>query len=161
MPTTAAVCRTANKTGGTGRIDTVATSIFDEKGIVPNETMLAGVLADSKVFWEDIKDYAVLICGTITTEWKFYSKKAGWTLTLKSGKRTILYLIPQDKFFKVNFVLGKKAVNAALDAGLPSSVTALIENAASYTEGRSFMFDVTGKAQADTAKKLIEIKNGN
>jgi len=139
----------------------MATSIFDEKTVVPDETMLAEALAGSKLLWEEMKSHVVMVCGDIASEWKFYSKKAGWSLVVKSGKRTMLYLIPQKGFFKVNFVLGERAVAAALAAGLPETVIALIKDAVPYMEGRSVMFDVANEAEADTAKKLIEIKGVN
>ena len=139
----------------------MATSRFGEKTIFPNETMIAEALAESKTLWGDIKSHVTEICGDVATEWKFYSKKAGWSLVVKSGKRTILYMIPQNKFFKVNFVFGEKAVASAIASGLPKSVVALIESAVPYSEGRSFMFDVTNEKEVDTVKKLIAIKNSN
>jgi len=139
----------------------MAASIFDEKTTPPDEAMITEALADSKTLWEDIKSHVELICGEQSSEWKFYSKKAGWSLVVKSVKRTILYLIPQKGFFKVNFVFGEKAVISALASGLPESLVALIKDAVPYAEGRSFMFDVTSKADSDTVKKLIEIKNAN
>ena len=92
---------------------------------------------------------------------KYYSKKAGWSFVVRSGKRTILYLIPQDRFFKANFVLGDKAVAATQDAGLPEDIVTLIERAAPYAEGRSFMFDIRSLDDVDSVGKLIRVKADN
>ena len=133
-------------------------SFFGDKALMPNADMLAGALGNSKVLWDQIRN-AAAACGSAAEQWKFYSRKAGWSLAVKSGSRTILYLIPLEGCFKVNFVFGEKAVEAARTVGLPEPVLALIEAATPYTEGRSFMFDVQTAADVESAQKLIEIKN--
>ena len=136
-------------------------SIFGDKAEVPTEDALVAALCESKVLWGDIKKQVESDCGNYNDEWKYYSKKAGWSFVVRSGKRTILYLIPQDKYFKVNFVLGDKAVTVAQDAGLPEAIVALIMDATPYTEGRSFMFDICSLDEVDTVRKLISIKAEN
>jgi hypothetical protein len=136
-------------------------SCFGEKPLVPNEKMLTEALADSKTLWDSIKNAVASACGEMSEEWKYYSKKAGWSFIVKSGKRTILYMIPQDSFFKVNFVLGEKAVAAARTANLPDSIIALIDEATSYAEGRSIMFDVKSDVDVSVVYKLIEVKHSN
>jgi len=134
-------------------------SFFGDKAAMPTDEMLAAALAGGKIFWDGLIDYVAASCGNVAEVWKFYSKKAGWSLVVKSGARTILYLIPRDAFFKASFVLGERAVTAALAAGLPEEITALITEARPYAEGRSFMFDVKSEVDAAAAKKLVEIKN--
>ena len=131
-------------------------SIFGEKALVPNEEMLAGALAGSKAWWNRVSSHVEAACGNVRAEWKYYTKKAGWTLVVKSGERTILYLIPLEGCFKASFVFGEKAVAAAQNAGLPAEVAALISEAKPYVEGRSFMIDVQTEADVDIAFKLIE-----
>jgi hypothetical protein len=136
-------------------------SIFGDKAMPPSEEALAGVLAGSKAYWDSIKSHVASECGDYSEEWKYYSKKAGWSLVVKSGKRTILYLIPLSGCFKANFVFGEKAVAAALVSGLPEPITALISQAAPYMEGRPFMVDITSESDARTVKRLIAIKETN
>ena len=136
-------------------------SIFGEKAEVPTEDALATALGESKAFWDDIEKQVESVCGNYNDEWKFYSKKAGWSFVIRGGKRTILYLIPQDMFFKANFVFGDKAVAAAQDAGLPESIIALIMETTPYAEGRSFMFDIGSLDDVDLVGKLISIKAKN
>jgi hypothetical protein len=139
----------------------VSTSIFSEKTPVPDGEMLTGVLKGSKALWDDIKDHVASTCGNASEEWKYYSKKAGWILVVKSGKRTILYLIPLDSSFKANYVFGEKATAAAMTAGLPKHIIAQISEAKVHMEGRSFMIDIATKEEANVAKKLIDIKSKN
>ena len=136
-------------------------SIFGDKAVMPDDRMLAEVLTGGTVLWDAVKNHVATTCGDVSEQWKYYSGKAGWTLVLKSGKRTILYLIPLEGCFKVNFVFGEKAVAAARDAGLPDPVIAFIMATAQYAEGRPFMFDVETEADVDAVKKLVEIKHIN
>ena len=57
-------------------------SIFGEKAVPPNNEMLEEALADSKTLWADIEHYAESICGGISGQWKFYSKKPAGRLLL-------------------------------------------------------------------------------
>jgi hypothetical protein len=139
----------------------MSTSIFGEKTAPPSEEMLNGALKGSKSLWTEVKGYVASACGKESSEWKFYSKKSGWILVVKSGDRTILYLIPLDGCFKANYVYGEKATSAAMAAGLPNNVTSQISEARVYAEGRSFMLDVATDDDVKTAKKLIDIKHKN
>ena len=136
-------------------------SIFGEKAEAPTEDTLAAALGESKALWDDIKKQVESACGDYSDEWKFYSKKAGWSFVIRSGKRTILYLIPQDKYFKANFVLGEKAIAAVEEAGLPEPIVALIMEATTYAEGRSFMFDICSSDDVDSVRSLIRVKAEN
>ena len=136
-------------------------SLFGEKAEVPTEDALVSALGESKALWDDIKKQVESAYGNYNDEWKFYSKNAGWSFVIRSGKRTILYLIPQEKHFSVNFVFGEKAVAAVQNAGLPEAIIALIMEATPYTEGRSFMFDICSLSDVDLVGKLISIKAAN
>ena len=136
-------------------------SIFGDKAEIPTVVALSAALGESKANWDDIKNHVDKVCGDYNEEWKYYSKKAGWSFVVKSGKRAILYLIQQDKYFKVNVVLGDKAIAAAQDAGLPESIVALIMGATPYAEGRSIMFDICSLDDVDSVRKLIRIKADN
>ena len=136
-------------------------SFFGDKTVIPTEITLLEALSESKILWDNIENHVAAICGEQSAEWKYYSKKAGWSYAVKSGKRAILYLIPQDEHFKVSLVFGEKAVAAALAAKLPKAIAASIEEAVPYAEGHSFMFDVKCKTDVSTVEKLIAIKNEN
>lgn len=133
-------------------------SIFGEKTIVPNEKMLSETLGSQKVLWDNIKKQLIAIDKNILEEWKFYSKAAGWTLVVKSGKQTLLYLIPLNGYFKINFVFGEKAVALAKSSDLPKEIIALILDAKPYMEGRSFMIDVDIDTDDELVNKLLKIK---
>ena len=136
-------------------------SVFDNKAFLPNDELLSNVLSETKNLWENIMAH---ICGAyknIGSEWKFYSKAAGWSFVVKSGKRTLIYLIPLAGYFKASFVYGEKAVTEAQLAGLPEFVLESIAEAKPYAEGRSFMVDVRDSDDVSLVEKLLKIKSDN
>ena len=94
-------------------------------------------------------------------EWNSYSAKAGWSLKLKQGKRTIVYLGPLKKSFRVAYVLGKKAVAAALASDLPDATKQMIKDAPVYPEGTGVRFEVRSQEDIAIVLKLARFKLEN
>ena len=84
-----------------------------------------------------------------------------YTLRMKKGERNIVYLSPSQGGFRASFVLGEKAVKAALDSGLPARVVKMIREAKRYPEGRAVRIDVDSAGDVLVIKKLVEIKLGS
>ena len=120
----------------------MAASIFDDKSKQPTASELDEVLGEASALLEDIEQHLVDQFGEVTREFKFYSKKAGWTMALKHRDRRVFHLIPQSGLFTVVFTLGKRAVSAAQKSALPEEIKAAIQDAREYVEGRSIRFDV-------------------
>jgi len=131
----------------------MADSVFGDKGTIPEEQGLYDVLNSARSSWDEIFG----ISGGIG-EWKFYSKNAGWTYVVKSGKRTLFYMTPKEGWFKVIFVLGKRAVDAAGSADLPGNVFNDLMQSREYMEGRSLSVDVKDMKDIDTIRKLLKLK---
>jgi len=125
------------------------TNAFIGKAEAPSDAELAAVLGSAKSRWER------LCAGlALTSEWGSYSKKAGWSMRLKSGERNIVYLIPGQGEFEVSMALGDRAVAAARESGL----AAMVDGARRYAEGTAVRFAVKGPKDIATVKKLAEIK---
>lgn len=137
----------------------MATSIFDEKLVVPNDDMLDKVLADQKTLWVKLKSHVLDNYKDVNQNWKYYSKKSGWTLVFKIKKRTLFYFIPCDGYFKVFFVYSEKAIDAAKNAHLPEQIMNRILQATKYVEGTSFDIEVKNEQDLDIIFKLIKIKD--
>jgi len=135
-------------------------SFFDDKAVRPDEEALAAALGPALANWEAVRAW-VYACDKPSDDWKYYGKSAGWTYKLFSGKRNLVFLVPQEGVFKAYFILGERAAAAALACGLPDEIRKLIEDATVHVEGRSFQFDINGAADVDTALKLLEIKRKN
>ena len=135
--------------------------VFPDKSQIPSSQELDAALGGAAFLLKKIEAY-LETCGYSTSrEWKFYSKAAGWTLAIRVKKRTVFHLLPGNDRFTVVFTLGKSAVAAAAEIGLPKVISALIANARVYAEGRSFRFDVAGQSDVLSVTKLAGVKLAN
>jgi len=91
-------------------------------------------------------------------EWKYYGAKLGWSLKLFQSKRNICFLGPHENYLGVAFVLGAKAVEAALKSKLPDAVKKQVRESPQYAEGRGVRFVIKLKKDLAPAQMLLEIK---
>ncbi len=126
----------------------------------PTEEDLAAVLGRGKMLWDrtirELSEEAV-----DGQEWKSYSKKAGWSLLLRRGKRTIVYLSPCSGCFRVAFILGDRALEIARRASFPESVKKILAEAPHYAEGNGVRLEVGESRDVTTVKLLAKIKLEN
>jgi len=126
---------------------------------VPADDELSAALGSLRPIWDQLLSALKTQFGLSECEWTSYSPKAGWSIRVKKGKRNILYLTPCKGCFRVAFILGGKAVEAARGTKMPIRVLKLIDQGTRYPEGLGIRFDVTspkdlGPIQTLTALKL-------
>jgi hypothetical protein len=138
----------------------MALSGLDEKEKLPNDESLRSVLGRTFGCWQDLKTHLASRYGPLTVKW-IAGVRYGWTLRLIQKKRTILYMTPSKGFFLVGFVLGERAVQAAHESDLPSTILEVIDGAQKYGEGRGFRLEVRTKQDVENIKKLAAIKMVN
>ncbi|MDR0767509.1 MAG: DUF3788 domain-containing protein [Methanosarcinales archaeon] len=136
----------------------MATSIFDDKAAIPNDEMVGAVLADTNAFWEKLKSYVIENYPGISQDWKFYSKKAGWSLVFKQKSRTLFYFVPCHEYFMIAFVLGEKAAKTAEQSSISEHIKKTIAAATPYVEGKSFFVDVKNEKDLESVYTLLKIK---
>jgi hypothetical protein len=136
-------------------------SVFEYRDVRPDDNMLEKALLGSKGQWDALREHIRSEYGDVSEEWKYYSKATGWSFVIKSGKRTLIYLIPVNGYFKANFVFGEGAVNAAIASGIPDAIKKTISDAKQYAEGRAFMVDAKNAGDKDAVIELIRIKDRN
>ena len=134
----------------------MAESVFGDKAILPAGDALYAALGQSGPWWD-----ALLAESGGTGEWKHYTKAAGWVYPVKRGKRTLFYLLPKEGNFKLSFVFGERAVQAAKTAGLPPPVLEALLAATAYAEGRGVSLEMARPEDLDTARALLKIKLDN
>ena len=137
----------------------LATSIFDEKAQMPDDNNITEELSNTRKLWDTLESYIFENYECVKSEWKFYSKKSGWTLVFKKKSRALLYLIPCKGYFKAFFVFGEKALNAAKNTPLPERIVKSILEAATYVEGTSFDVDIKNKQDLESVYVLLKIKD--
>lgn len=136
----------------------MAVSIFDDKKVIPDDSMLPPILKEAQSFWDEAIQHVQETCGAVQGEWKYYTKAAGWTYVVKYKKRTMFYLFPKDAHLQATFVFGAKAAAAAEESDLPADVKESLRNAKVYVEGRSIVILVKNTSDLEVLKKLLVIK---
>lgn len=136
----------------------MATSIFDNKAQIPDDSDLIKALGTTKDLWSYLESYIFENHKDIKKEWKFYSKKSGWTFVFKSKDKTLLYLIPCKDYFKVIFVFGEKAINRVCSSDLPQGVIEKIQSSTVYAEGTSFDIEIKSFQDIQYTMQLLQIK---
>lgn len=131
-------------------------SIFTDKTAAPDVKALKNALGKTYSNWEKIKGYVFDKCRDTQEEWNF--SKFGWNCRLKERKCIIIYLMPCDGFFKVSMVLGKRAVELALESAISEDIKTIIRSAKTYTEGTGFRIDIRDSKLVTDVKMLIDIK---
>ena len=123
--------------------------------------MLSDALGGSYKYWEEIKSTLEDQYGKLTEEWKFYSASSGWTLKLILKKRNLLFFAPCEKYFRLAFIFGDKAVTEVENSDLPNGMIEELKNAKRYVEGRGLRIEVRKKADIKYIIKLVAIKIRN
>jgi hypothetical protein len=123
----------------------------------PTDEELSTELGAARALWDELLTELALPI----QEWNSYSPKAGWSLKLKLKKRTIVYLAPCHGSFRVAFVLGDKAMEAARQVKLPKAVLKIIDEAPHYPEGTGVRLEIAARKDLAAVKKLAEVKLAN
>lgn len=124
----------------------------------PAEAEVGEVLGASKLVWDRLLAELAAEFGVADLEWRSYSPKAGWSLRVKKGKRTIVWMSPCAGCMRIVFILGERAIATARQGSLPARVIQLIDGAEHYPEGAGIRLNVKTVRDLPTLKKLVEIK---
>ena len=137
----------------------MATSIFDNKEIVPNDEDLENVLKSSFDAYNNLISYLENEYGQLTNEWKFYSKKAGWTLRISGEKRNLLFLSPNEDYFLVTVNMSVKVSKIVLDSDVSDDTKTMIKEAEVYTEGTGILVEVRTEEDLKDIKTILDIRD--
>jgi hypothetical protein len=136
-------------------------SIFMNKEIIPDNEKLKLAIDSGFGYWSSLVEFATEKYPNAVQEWNYSGQKYGWSFKLKDKKRTIIYFLPRDGYFKVAFVFGQKAANQIFNSDISAEIKAELESAQVYAEGRGIRIDIVDESKLNDIKKLIEIKLAN
>lgn len=139
----------------------MALSAFDDKSHQPTDEDLLVTLGNTYVYWNELQRLLELRLSPMSTEWGFTSKSTGWGMRVRHGERIIVYMTPCKGYFLASFALGEKAVKAAHESDLPSSVLTVIDGAKKYAEGRGVRLEVRSADLLSSIEKLAIAKMKN
>jgi hypothetical protein len=124
----------------------------------PPEAKLRAKLGSASAVWTDILRAVGGVSGPLEMQWR--PSKAGFGLIclVQSGKRTLLYLTPdQDKVW-IAVILGERAYRIAMSSPLPGAIKRMFAEARPYAEGRGIRYSVDSLRDVPAIAKLVEIK---
>jgi hypothetical protein len=136
----------------------MASSMFDDKNIKPNDKMLSEILGKSYNRWNEIKKHLNSEYDDLIEEWKFYGKKSGWILKTLKKKRNLFFFTPVKDYFRIAFVFGDKAAAEIEKSDLPENIKVTLKNAKKYAEGRGIQIEVKSSDDIEIFRKLVKIK---
>lgn len=139
-------------------MSTPARNAFVGRTTRPSDSDLEKALGRAKTLWDQLVAELAAEHDVTTREWKSYSAKFGWSLRLKRGKRTIVWLAPCTGLFQVLFIFGEKALTAIRETALPAPVLRLLDEAPRYPEGTGVRFPIKAAKDIVVVKKLAAIK---
>ena len=137
----------------------MATSIFDNKATIPNEEMVATALADTNELWDRLQSHVKEHYQVTSRDWKFYSKKAGWTLRITGEKRNLIFFSPNDDYFLVTVNMSVKVSKIVLDLDISDTTKKLIKEAKPYAEGLSILIEVKKEEDLEDIKTILNIRD--
>lgn len=139
----------------------MASNLFSDKSIKLNNQKLAETLGASYKYWEEIKKSLRDEYGELVEEWKYYGQKYGWSLKLLYKKRNLFFFTVYEKYFRIGFTFGDKAVSVIEKSDLPKDMIEELKNAKKYVEGRGLRIEVKKPGDVINIVKLVGIKINN
>lgn len=92
-------------------------------------------------------------------EWKFYSKKTGWTQKYLVNNKTLCFVQPYEG--KIEFVINlnkKDENNIMLSSSFFEKIKEDIKSLRQYREGKTFRFFIESNEDIITAEQLMKVK---
>ena len=129
-----------------------------DKSSPPDEKALSRVLGNSFKTWVEIRDSVRKEHGPAVEEWKYYGVNSGWALKFLLKKRNLFFMSAQEKFFRIGFVFGDKAVDTIAKSDLPPALIREVKEAKRYAEGRGLRLEVRNHSSVRNVLKLVDIK---
>ncbi len=140
---------------------TMLPNAFIGKPEEPTDTEVTAALGPSRKTWDQLVSRLADDCRLVTQEWNSSGRKYGWALRLKVKDRNIVYLSPRNGSFVVTFVLGDRAVKAALEGKLPAKLIRMVEEGKKYPEGTAVRIEPVAAKDIPGIVKLAAIKMKN
>lgn len=136
-------------------------NVFLEKEVVPNEKLIEKKLGSSYSQLKKIRKFVKEMVNEPVEEWKYYGKNSGWVLKTLFRRRNLFGIMMCEKFFKVGFIFGDKAVKVIKEEDISPILKDELQSARKYVEGRGLRVTVKDSKYLLDIQRLIEIKINN
>ena len=150
-----------NRRSRTNAIFILIPNAFIDKAKQPTDAELSTALGPAKAIWDQLLADLARECEANVQEWNSYSPKAGWSLRVKRKARTIVWLAPCPGCFRVAFIFGDKAMQAARQTKWSKRIVKVMDEAPKYPEGTGIRLEIKSSKDIESVKKLAAIKMAN
>ena len=133
-------------------------TLFINKQQEPTDEMLAAALGETKELLDTIFRFIEAEFGNFHPEWKYYGTKLGWSLKLFCKKRNIVFVGPENGYFRLAFAIGEKAFIKIIQSDLPDFIKKELTSSKIYVEGRPLRFEIRKKEDLEPIFEIIRIK---
>jgi hypothetical protein len=122
----------------------------------PSDAQVRRALGPAVAAWDELLDPA----RKRTREWKRYRTQDPWSARVNEGKRTVLWLVPEEGRLRVAVILGEKAVARGLAGPLSERLKRELREATACPEGRVLRFRMKSASRVRDVERLIDLKVG-
>jgi hypothetical protein len=136
-------------------------SYFNDKQLQPTDEMLSLALGETKKLLDSIILFVENEFGESHLEWKYYGIKYGWSLKIFNKKRNIVFVGPEEGYFRLAFAFGEKAYHEIMKSNVPDSIKQQLQEAKLYVEGRPLRLEIRNTIDVEPLWQLIKIKLHN
>lgn len=133
-------------------------TLFNIKQQEPTDEMLASALGETKVILDSIFRFIETEFGDFHPEWKYYGTKLGWSLKLFCKKRNVVFVGPENGYFRLAFAIGEKAYTKIIQSDLPDYIKKELTTAKIYVEGRPLRIEIRKQEDIEPIYEIIRIK---
>ena len=133
-------------------------SHFTDPSTPPDSKTLLLALGGSAPLWKSFREEAFRRFPHAREVWKYYGAGSGWAMKFLVGKKNLFFLVPLEECFRLNFVLGEKAVQRTLAGPLPAEVERALREGRSYPEGRSISLEISQESDLSLGMEILGIK---
>jgi hypothetical protein len=134
---------------------------FNDILFQPTDEMLASALGETKEIFDTIVRFIGTEFGDSHIQWKHYGSKIGWSIKILNKKRNVMFVGPEDGYFRVAFAFGQKAYLEIIESNLSDEIKQQITNGKVYVEGRPLRLEIRNQSDAEPLWQLIKIKLKN
>jgi hypothetical protein len=126
---------------------------FDQKEVTPDESNLKKVLGKLYPAYKEVME----LTEDFDHEWKHYGKKHGWQLKVVKKGKALLYLIPQEKSFRIGCAVRENEKERLLHSSLPHKTKEELATAKKYPEGYPLRLEIKSKTDMRKVCVVLEV----
>jgi hypothetical protein len=128
-------------------------TFFGQKEVTPDESKLKKTLGELYSAYKEILGLTY----AFDHEWKYYGKKFGWQLKVVRKGKALLYLIPQEKSFRIGCAVRENEKERLMNSSLPPKAREELASAKKYPEGYPLRLEIKSKTDMRTVRAVLEV----